>query len=137
MREHISALPQDRFTSWLGGQLRTMVTDPRAAERLTRVAAQSSPAFLAQAMYELWTTDLREQTARITAPVLFIAPEGETAAAAALRQRALAQLTRIRHCSVRAIAGCRHFIMIDAPERLCDEVAAFLAGAKGPARATR
>ncbi len=52
--------------------LRTMITDEANVARAVRWSAASDPATIAGAMYEMFTTDLRQDIARIKSPVLVI-----------------------------------------------------------------
>jgi pimeloyl-ACP methyl ester carboxylesterase len=104
------------------------VGDDAARAWLAPIAAQSDPVTTAQYLYDLYTTDLREEVSRITAPVLLlvgtaaIPPEGRPGYVAAARR----QVTRVPQAEVVEIPTARHFIQLDDPVALHHAMDAFL-----------
>jgi pimeloyl-ACP methyl ester carboxylesterase len=96
-----------------------------------RWGAASDPAVAGMAISEMMTTDIRDQVARIEAPVLlFMAGDGMTddqRSMVAARYRA--QVAGIRNARVVEVPNARHFIMIDEPAFFYDTMATFLSGA--------
>lgn len=91
---------------------------------------KANPTVVAQAMYELFTTDLREQTAKISAPTLhFVAGAGpkDTEGKQTLVTRTESQLARIPRHEVVLAPDARHFVMLDAPDFFFAKIDAFLA----------
>jgi N-formylmaleamate deformylase len=110
--------------------LQTMITDPANVTRVAKWAFASDPNTVAQAMYEMFTTDLRPQLARIKAPVLVIGTW------IGLRQYATReQIEKNFRGQYASLAGYRfvlseqakHFVMLDDPEFLLREMDKFLA----------
>ena len=105
-----------------------MVNTPAARPALLADARTSDRATTADAYYELLTTDLRPELARIVVPttVLYVRPNGlpitDAQADATYRQlyASLPNVTLIR------VPDSAHFIQIDAPDRFRSELRTFL-----------
>jgi pimeloyl-ACP methyl ester carboxylesterase len=96
--------------------------------RVADWGAQSDPATVAEAMFDLMTTDLRAGVERITRPTLVLAalkgmPEG---AVETYRQ----QFARLPGVRVEPVPGARHFIMYDDPDRMHSLMDEFLGKAR-------
>jgi pimeloyl-ACP methyl ester carboxylesterase len=89
----------------------------------------SDPAASAQAMYELITTDLRPDVARIKVPltVLFVTPAGAPVTDAQMEQFYAMSYSGAPQAALKRIPESYHFIMLDAPERFQTELKEFLA----------
>ena len=73
------------------------------------------------------TTDIRADVARMTAPVLLIAPvRGTGAMADQLRQAYQRQFTPIPQHRVVIVENARHFVMLDNPDAVLAAMRAFL-----------
>lgn len=117
--------------------LSAMITSPADVERVAAAAGRSHPATIGQAVYELMTTDLRDDIAAIATPVLLIGA-GNGSGAAALEALAAAyrrQLAALPDAAFVQIPGARHFVMLDAPDRFHRLLAGFLADGRVPADA--
>jgi pimeloyl-ACP methyl ester carboxylesterase len=112
-------------------QLRTLVRDTTRLAMLRTMQHTSDAATVAEAMFALYTTDLRPDMARVTAPVLnlhaWIAykPYGQTRA----RMDTLLadQYAGLKHQTTRVSDTAYHFIMFDEPAWFMQEVKTFLA----------
>jgi pimeloyl-ACP methyl ester carboxylesterase len=134
MRAMMASLSPEQFSMQNRLSLQAMITDPDDVERIAAVSARSAPAAVAQALYELMTTDLRDDVAAIQAPVLLIAPASPGDLGEALRVRYQAQLDLIADHETLWIDGTRHFVMLDATEQFLAAVRSFLGpGASGAA----
>ncbi len=89
----------------------------------------SDPAASGQAMYDLVTTDLRPDVAKIKAPltVLFVTPQGAPVTDAQIEQYYAMSYAGAPQAVLKRIPDSYHFIMLDAPERFRSELKAFLA----------
>ncbi|MBL8620412.1 MAG: alpha/beta hydrolase [Myxococcales bacterium] len=109
-----------------------MVTAPADLDAILRVAARADVRAVGQAMYELLTTDARPAAARITTPVLMLVAgdhfAGDPAPDLAPYE---AQLAGARDHRIAIVPAARHFVMLDAPARVYDEIERFVAA---PAR---
>jgi pimeloyl-ACP methyl ester carboxylesterase len=122
--------------AFAGQQLRYMQTigvlDMSKGAALAQLSSRSDPAAVSKAVAEDLALDLRPGLARITAPVLVIAPyfeadasqRGITEAAAADYYRSLVAGTP--KAEVVTVSPSRHFVMFDQPEKLADEIRKFL-----------
>jgi pimeloyl-ACP methyl ester carboxylesterase len=112
---------------FLGG----MITDPKNVELIAPTCAKSDPKAVGLAMYELSTTDLREDVARIKTPVLLIG-SGAFATTPEMRKKMEelyeAQVARIPTHKVLLADKARHFIMLDDPKLLFSAMDDFLRG---------
>lgn len=130
----MASLTPEQFAMQTRMSLATMVTAPEDLERLARQGGESDPTTVAQAMFELMTTDLRDDVANIESPVLLIA-----AGAAAPTPEGRARLLRSYEAQVASIPDhrvvladhARHFIMLDAPDFFRATLTDFLADVTG------
>ena len=108
--------------------LGSMMMHADSAAAYLDVHAASDPATVAQAFYDMWTTDLRDDLAGIAVPTLVLAAGagfGTTPEATAeMFTEAYSGLAGVR---VVAVPEARHFIQIDQPDALVRHLRAFLA----------
>src|SRR5262245_43682009 len=98
----------------------TMISDPAQVERVSAAGSRSTPAVLADALYQLFTTDLRPDAAKIRAPSLVLVskkgvPEDKWPAYEAAWH---AQIDPLPDHEMIVFPAARHFIMLDAPEEM-------------------
>jgi pimeloyl-ACP methyl ester carboxylesterase len=88
----------------------------------------SDPAASGQAMYDLVTTDLRPDLAKIKAPlaVLYVTPTGAPVTDAQMDQFYAMSYAGAPQAALKRIPDSAHFIMLDAPEAFRAELKAFL-----------
>ena len=107
----------------------TMITDPAKVALAAKWGAASDPNTIAQAMYEMLTTDLRPDLAHIKAPTLVIGTW------IGLRQYATRErIEKNFHDQYAGLSGykfvmsekAKHFVMLDDPEFLFKELDSFL-----------
>ncbi len=109
--------------------LRSYISDESKVDIAARWGADSDPEAVAQAVYELTTTDLRPELTRITAPTLvlgsWVALKGRVPreAVEAVYRGQYAKLSTAR---VVMSDTARHFIMWDDPEGFFRELDGFL-----------
>ena len=130
----MALLTPEQFAMQTRMSVAAMVTAPEDLERLVRLGAASDQATVAQAMFELMTTDLRDDMANIESPVLLIAAGAAAPTAgghARLQRRYEAQVAPIPNHRVVVADHARHFIMLDAPDFLHETLTSFLADASG------
>jgi pimeloyl-ACP methyl ester carboxylesterase len=89
----------------------------------------SDPAASGQAMYDLVTTDLRPDLAKIKAPltVLYVTPTGAPVTDAQMDQFYAMSYSGAPQAVLKRIPDSAHFIMLDSPEAFRKEMKAFLA----------
>jgi pimeloyl-ACP methyl ester carboxylesterase len=110
--------------------LQAMISDPAKVALATEWGVNSDPETVGQAMYEMFTTDLRPSLSRIKSPTLII---GTWIAYQQYTTRAAVEKTfRDQYANlpgfrlVMSEAG-KHFVMYDDPKLLFSEMDAFLA----------
>jgi pimeloyl-ACP methyl ester carboxylesterase len=127
------------FASMTGSQLAAqsrlslpaMISDSANVERAAAWAASSDPATAGRAMAEVFTTDLRDDVARLHSPALLVgaAKDARDADALARLTKAYeAQVAKAPHASVLMARQARHFVMLDDPAFLFAAIDAFLDG---------
>jgi len=95
-----------------------MITDPKNLELIAPTCAKSDPKATGQAMYELMTTDLREEASKIKTPVLLIGSGAGTISPELKRTmegRYEAQVAKVPNHKVVMAEKARHFVMLDDP----------------------
>ncbi|MCU0648837.1 MAG: alpha/beta hydrolase [Gemmatimonadaceae bacterium] len=140
MRTMMQRATPEQSAAALEQNLRSMVRDTTAIPLLRTMGRTSDPRTVGEAMYELYTTDLRAKLARITVPVLNLhawaayKPMGQT------RVRFDSVLTRqyatLRTGTTRVTDTSYHFIMFDEPVWFLAQVREAL-GQAGPAGGAR
>ena len=115
-----------------------MVTDTARITQVVRWGVASDPATAAQAMYDLYTTDLRPDLGRIRQPVLVLgawtayAPYGATKQS--IRAVFAQQYARLTGVRIEMSEAGSHFLMYDDPQWFLAQADAFL---KQPALAKK
>ncbi|MET4107063.1 alpha/beta hydrolase [Hymenobacter sp. UYP22] len=95
----------------------SMVTDTARITQVTRWALQSDPATVAQAMYDMYTTDLRQDIARIQQPVLVLGAWAAYKAYGSTKESTRAiftqQYAKLPQHRVEMSEAGKHFLMYD------------------------
>jgi pimeloyl-ACP methyl ester carboxylesterase len=109
----------------IAGMVRTEALRPQIVEH----SLASDPVASGQAMYDLVTTDLRPDVAKIRAPltVLFVTPAGAPVTDAQMEQFYAMSYAGAPQAVLKRIPDSYHFIMLDAPAAFQAELKAFLA----------
>ena len=126
MRTMLSALAPAQFAAQNRQSLAMMITDPRNVDAVAAHSQRSDPKAVAEAMYEVMTTDLRPLVGRVRAPTLVLAA-GAGQPAAEVRTAYDAQYRDLVGHTLVVVDKARHFIMLDEPQRFFAAVDAFLA----------
>ena len=105
--------------------LGSMMTSPDSAAAYLDLHAASDPATVAQAFFDMWTTDLRDDLAAMTVPTLVLA------AGAGYGQMDASEIYGAAYAplpgaQVVAVPGARHFIQIDQPDAMVGHLRGFL-----------
>jgi pimeloyl-ACP methyl ester carboxylesterase len=98
----------------------SMVADPKRIEPFIAQIARSDRQTIGDAIYELVTTDLRAQVAKITVPLLLVLADG------GLQQRYTELAAPIPDHQIVVLPRTRHFVFLDDPDRFVREVQRFL-----------
>jgi N-formylmaleamate deformylase len=110
MRDAIAKSPPDAFEKQNRAALAQMVTDPKNVEPIAAMGKRSDPASVANAMYELMTTDLRPLLPKVKAPAVVLAAD-EDGTALHIYEEQWKPLAGVKIVPVKS----RHFIFVDAP----------------------
>lgn len=126
MRAQMQATPPEQRAAHLQMSARGMSRTPEGQARIVAMGGRSDPATTAQAMSELWGTDLRPLLPRITQPVRVLAswaayaPMGSTLASTqGLYERQYAGLAQAQ---IRMSEQGYHFLMWDDKDWLLAQV---------------
>lgn len=115
-----------------------MVTDTARVALVTRWGQASDPATTGQAMYDMYTTDLRPEVARIQQPVLVLGTWAGYAAygatKAGVQQVFEQQYAPVPHHTLVMSEAGKHFVMYDDPQLFFSQTDTFL---KQPALAVK
>ncbi|MBI1874495.1 MAG: alpha/beta hydrolase [Acidobacteria bacterium] len=142
--EQMRALYRSMTPEQLGVQTRMMlphmISDQANIARAADWAAHSDARAAGQAMYELMTTDLREEVANIRSDVLLVAAAKAVASTPdrleAAQKAYEAQVARVPNHRVVTATQALHFVMLDDAQHLHSTMDAFL-GRTRPARQER
>jgi pimeloyl-ACP methyl ester carboxylesterase len=133
MRQAMGGQSQEEFAEQNKRFLGNMITDSKNLELIDSTCAKSDPKAVGNAMYDLMTTDLRPEVAKIKTPVLLIGAGGNFQTPESLAQGKAtyeAQVAKIPTHRVLFAEKSKHFIMLDAPDFLFSTVDDFLANRK-------
>lgn len=129
-RTAMLAQPAEQFDAGAERAIRSMVTSPEHAQQIIAWGRQSDRATVVQAMTDLMGADLRQDVARIQAPVLVLGSwiaykdfVPKSAVEATFRdQYRLAPKVQLEMAD-----SARHFIMFDDPAWMLERIERFLA----------
>ena len=129
LRDSMATMDQAAFVNGMKQSLQYMVTSPSDFDRILATSAKSDPKSVGEAMYELYSTDLRPLMSQVQAPVLMLA-EGAFFITPATQKTGLAnyeaQIHAIPNHTLRMSFKARHFIMFDDPEFFFKQIDSFL-----------
>lgn len=120
MRRIIASQSSSQYGEYISnsGMLNSLVGD-KGLPQVTRWSLQSDPVAIGNAMYDLYTTDLRQALARIQSKVLVLV-SWMSYKQVSTRENALqlveAQYEKLPNKSFRISDTAKHFIMLDDPE---------------------
>ncbi|HET9505772.1 MAG TPA: alpha/beta hydrolase [Hymenobacter sp.] len=128
MRQQVA---QGRMTMAAERQLvAPLVTDSARITQVARWGLASDPATVGQAMYDMYTTDLRADLGRIQQPVLVLSSWAGYKAYGATKASTLAIYTRqyagLPQARIEMSEAGRHFLMYDDPQWFFAQTDAFL-----------
>jgi len=107
-----------------------LVTDPARVSQVARWSQASDPATVAQAMYDMYTTDLRADVARIRQPVLVLGSwagyQQYGATKESVRATFTQQYAQLPQARVELSEAGRHFLMYDDTAWFFAQTDAFL-----------
>jgi N-formylmaleamate deformylase len=126
MRTMLGALTPAQFAAQNRRSLDAMITAPRDVDAVAATSRRSDPKAVAEAMYEVMTTDLTPLLGKIRAPTLILAAAAGQDVAA-VRAAYAAQYAGLAGHTLVVAERARHFIMLDDPTLFFAELDAFFA----------
>ncbi|MGO4290581.1 alpha/beta fold hydrolase [Chitinophaga sp. RAB17] len=131
MKERMSSLTAEQIRAAQKYMLGGMITDSINIKKITEMAVTSDSPTQGEVMYELYTTDLRDQMNMITCPILALADWAAYKSYGATHENVLENYhQQYRKAPQTVIAmndESKHFIMLDQPKWFFEQVDAFLA----------
>ncbi len=130
LKQMLLKMPEAAFKKQQEASLRTMITNAQQVQQAVEWSLQSDRATLAQAMYEIMTTDLREAVANIQCPILVLGSWYGAKDFGVTREMVEAnyrnQFQKAPQCTIRIASTARHFIMWDEPQWFFSQLQEFL-----------
>lgn len=129
IRQLYGSLTREQLVAQSRMTLTRMIKDPENVEMAAGWSATSDPATAGAAIYEMMTTDLRQQVSAIKSPVLLLAAADAVPDEASRKQFAAAyeaQVAKVPRARVVLAERARHFVMLDDPAFLFSTLDAFL-----------
>jgi pimeloyl-ACP methyl ester carboxylesterase len=131
IRDGIATASRSQFVSNSVPQIKMMVTKPADFDRIMTWVKTTDPLAASDAMFEMFTHDLRSDIAQIKSPTLvlgtWIAYKDYTTSEE-VEGRIRKQYAQLKNCKI-VMSETRHFIMLDDPQWFYQQVDAFLANA--------
>ncbi|HEY5808141.1 MAG TPA: alpha/beta hydrolase [Povalibacter sp.] len=117
MRKGIQAQPPETFKAMQQQALSSMTTQTQSVSTLVDWSVTSDRAAMADAYYELFTTDLRDPIAGIRSPTLVLVPwdASQRQDAATTLDMYRQQYQKLPQAQVKIVKGSRHFLTFDQP----------------------
>lgn len=129
LRQTYESMTAEQFVEATRQSLASMITDPKHLDKVMEQAGRSDPKAVGAAIFELFTTDLREKVKVIQSPVLLIGSTSLIESEAAREQAEKAYREQVKHIPKHKIvltAKARQFIQLDDPKFLHRQIDAFL-----------
>jgi len=135
IQKYLASVTKEQFQIQNKMSLSMMITDPSIVDSIAVESGKSDPAAVAQATYEVMTTDLRPCVSSIRTPVLLIG-SGAFAKTAEMKEHISTAYRRQIHSNHHFVLAenARHFIMLDDPQFFFNVVEEFLKAPGGTAK---
>ena len=122
-------MSQQQLIDQSGYGLSIQASSDEAKAKVMNMIQTSDPKTVGHAIYSLMSHDLRQVLANITSPVLLLGASGGFSTdvqKVAMQTLYAQQLQMLPNAQLNLNTDSRHFIMLDSPEWLEDQVVAFL-----------
>jgi pimeloyl-ACP methyl ester carboxylesterase len=134
MRTRMLTQDEASYKAGVTSSVKGLTRDAKRVETLTAWGNTSDRAITSQAMYEMMTTDLRPQLARIEVPTLVLGSWAAYAPYGATRESTMAifkaQYANLDGVRIELSEGGYHFLMWDDPQWLQSQVRGFIGTSK-------
>lgn len=130
MRNMISSQNEEQTRMSQSMYLPTMIRDKKYIDLVAEMASKSDAKTIGQAMYEMYTVDLRDMVSNIACPVLVLGSWIAYKDYGVSRESTLrgyeAQVVNIKNSTVHLSDTAKHFIFYDEPEWFYQTIDSFL-----------
>jgi len=130
MRDRMLSTSDSSFVQQQKMTMPTMITDATHIEMATKWSIQSDRKTMAQAMYELMTTDLRNAVEKVKIPILVFGSWYGAKDYGITKDIVLAnyknQFLKADNCEIQIAETAKHFVMWDEPKWFINSVDAFI-----------
>ncbi len=131
MRLMIGAQTKEQYGAYIkSSKMLESMVGPSGLDEVTKWSLTSDPLAVANAMFDLYTTDLRDAIANIESPTLVLST-WVAYKAFSTREQTLAnveqQYAKLRNKTIYMTDTAKHFLMLDEPQWFFDKLDAFLA----------
>jgi N-formylmaleamate deformylase len=133
LRQALARMTPDQYQAFVDAQpIAGMVTSPADAGRVREWMLDSSPSTIGQALYDIFTTDLRGTIAGIAAPTAVVGTYLGNPGATRDGTEAVfrAQYAPLAGAQIALADRARHFVMLDDPAWMWAQLDALLARAR-------
>lgn len=134
MRKMFSGPPTDETDKMAEGSIKAMVTKPEDFEMILGWSKKSDRIAEANAIYEMMTTDLRDDLDKIVSPTIvigtWIAFKQYGATRESVEKNFRLQYTKLKSYQFVLSGKARHFVMLDDPEGFFEATDGFLKSEK-------
>ncbi len=130
MKDMLLKTPDSTYVKQQEAAMKTMTASDENAMLITKWSVESDRATIAQAMFELITTDLRGEVEKVTCPILVFGSwygakdYGITKEMVATNYKN--QFSKAKNCTIKVAETAKHFVMFDEPAWFINEVNSFL-----------
>lgn len=131
VKEMLLNATKSQFSAQQQAALKMMITDATTIQRTLKWTLVSDRATIAQATFELMTTDLRNNIENISIPILVLGSwyglknYGITKQAVATQFNT--QFSKVANVTIKIAATAKHFIMLDDPDWFINSIVKFIA----------
>ena len=130
MKNNIMAIADSLYINQQRLTLKTMITDSLNIEKALKWSLESDRKTTAQAMFEIMTTDLRDELNNIKAPILVFGSWYGYKDYGVTKESVYANLknqySEAENCKFKVADKAKHFIMLDKPVWFINELKIFL-----------
>ena len=129
MKNMIVNTPDEAFASQQKMMMKSMVTSNENIDLVTLWSIQTDRKTMAQAMYEIMTTDLRDEAELVKCPILvfgsWYAAKDYGITKEMVTQNYQTQFSKAQNCNIQVADTAKHFVMLDEPEWFLEELNKF------------
>lgn len=130
MKNMLGNMSAEVFAQQQKQTMATMATNPDQIAQAVQWSIESDRSTVAQAMYEIMTTDLREEVTQVECPILvfgsWISGKDYGITKASVEGNFKAQFAEAKDCSIKVADKAKHFIMWDEAYWFYKELKVFL-----------